>query len=81
MDASPPPVLVRSSTFDDEGTPTRRVPLIEKGVLTNFLHSAGTAKRMGAEPTGHANIGAKVTVSPSFFWTCWQSATRSAAVG
>lgn len=58
---------IGSSTFDDEGTPTRRVPLIEQGVLTNFLHSAGTAKRMGAQPTGHANIGAKVTVSPSFF--------------
>ena len=54
-------------TFDDEGTPTRRVSLIENGVLTGFLHSAGTAKRMGAQPTGHANIGAKVTVGAHFF--------------
>jgi PmbA protein len=53
--------------FDGEGTPTRRVPLIEAGKLTGFLHSAGTAKRMGATPTGHASMGAKVTVSPDFY--------------
>ena len=55
------------STFDGEGTPTRRVPLITEGILSNFIHSAGTAKRMKAQPTGHANIGAKVTVSPHFY--------------
>ncbi|MBU6228280.1 MAG: TldD/PmbA family protein [Cyanobacteria bacterium REEB459] len=54
-------------TFDGEGTPTRRVGLIEQGVLTHFLHSAGTARRLGASPTGHASIGAKVSVSPSFY--------------
>ncbi|MEO0802035.1 MAG: TldD/PmbA family protein [Cyanobacteria bacterium J06642_2] len=57
---------ISASYFDGEGTPTRRVPLIVDGVLTNFLHSAGTAKRMSAHPTGHANIGAKVSVSPDF---------------
>ena len=41
--------------------------IIENGVLTSFLHSAGTAKRMNAQPTGNANIGAKVTVSPNFY--------------
>ncbi|USR92982.1 TldD/PmbA family protein [Phormidium yuhuli AB48] len=56
-----------SSYFDGEGTPTRRVPLIEGGVLTGFLHSAGTAKRMNTQPTGHANMGAKVTISPDFY--------------
>jgi PmbA protein len=61
------PENVSAETFDDEGTPTRRVPIIEQGVLTQFLHSAGTAKRMGASPTGHAGIGAKVSVSPSFY--------------
>lgn len=61
------PDRVNKVTFDDEGTPTRRVPLIEQGVLTGVLHSAGTAKRLKAEPTGHANIGAKVTVSPHFY--------------
>lgn len=61
------PHNIAVSYFDGEGTPTRRVPLIVDGVLTNFLHSAGTAKRLNAQPTGHANMGAKVTVSPEFF--------------
>ncbi|WP_421656090.1 TldD/PmbA family protein [Leptothermofonsia sp. ETS-13] len=55
------------TTFDGEGTPTRRVTLIENGVLTSFLHSAGTARRFNTQPTGHANIGAKVSVSPHFY--------------
>ena len=61
------PENVGAETFDGEGTPTRRVSLIENGILTNFIHSAGTAKRMNAQPTGHANIGAKVSVSPHFY--------------
>ncbi|MGD1862062.1 MAG: TldD/PmbA family protein [Leptolyngbyaceae cyanobacterium] len=58
---------VSAETFDDEGTPTRRLPIIENGVLSNFLHSAGTAKRMGTKPTGHASIGAKVSIGANFY--------------
>lgn len=58
---------VSGETFDGEGTPTRNLPLIEKGVLVNFLHSSVTAKRMNAEPTGHASIGAKVSISPNYY--------------
>ncbi len=61
------PANIGAETFDGEGTPTRQISLIENGVLKNFLHSAGTAKRMNAKPTGNANIGAKVTVSPNFY--------------
>lgn len=61
------PDNVMSIAFDGEGTPTRRIPLITEGVLTSFLHSAGTAKRLNTQPTGHANLGAKVTVSPHFY--------------
>lgn len=61
------PENIGAQAFDGEGTPTRAIPLIKNGVLSNFLHSAGTAKRMNAQPTGHANMGAKVTVSPHFF--------------
>jgi PmbA protein len=61
------PDNVGAETFDGEGTPTRRVALIDNGVLTGFLHSAGTAKRLNAQPTGHANTGAKVTVSSHFY--------------
>ncbi len=61
------PANIGAETFDGEGTPTRKVSLIENGILTGFLHSAGTAKRMNAKPTGNANIGAKVSVSPNFY--------------
>ncbi|MGD1927859.1 MAG: TldD/PmbA family protein [Leptolyngbyaceae cyanobacterium] len=58
---------VSPEAFDGEGTPTRRLPIISEGVLSNFMHSAGTAKRMGAQPTGHASIGAKVSVGANFY--------------
>ncbi|EFA70843.1 peptidase C69 [Cylindrospermopsis raciborskii S07] len=61
------PANVGAETFDGEGTPTRQIKLIEKGILTSFLHSAGTAKRLNAQPTGNASIGAKVTISPNFY--------------
>jgi PmbA protein len=58
---------IGSESFDGEGTPTRKVTLLEKGVISSFIHSAGTAKRLNAELTGHANMGSKVTVSPHFY--------------
>ncbi|MFN6568773.1 peptidase C69 [Nostoc minutum NIES-26] len=61
------PANIGAESFDGEGTPTRQVSLIENGVLTSFLHSAGTAKRMNTKPTGNASIGAKVSVSPNFY--------------
>jgi PmbA protein len=61
------PENISAETFDGEGTPTRRLEIINNGVLSNFLHSTVTAKRLNAQPTGHANIGAKVTVSPHFY--------------
>ncbi|RLG59550.1 hypothetical protein DRN86_04060, partial [Candidatus Geothermarchaeota archaeon] len=42
--------------FDDEGTPTKKVKIIEKGVLKTFLHNSFTARRYNAELTGHAGI-------------------------
>lgn len=58
---------ISAEGFDGEGTPTRRVDIIKDGVLTGLLHSAGTAKRFGTKPTGHANIGAKITVGAHFY--------------
>jgi len=40
--------------YDDEGTPTRRTKLIERGILVGRLHSRETAAKMGEQPTGNA---------------------------
>ncbi|HEX7001082.1 MAG TPA: metallopeptidase TldD-related protein [Trueperaceae bacterium] len=46
-----------SRPFDSEGTPSRRLVLIEEGVLRSFLHNTDTAARTGQETTGHARRG------------------------
>ncbi len=48
------PGLRGNYQFDDEGTPRRKVHLVQNGVLQGFLHSRETAARMGGEPTGNA---------------------------
>jgi len=40
--------------FDYEGTPRRRVTLIERGVARGVVHDRRTAARAGVESTGHA---------------------------
>ena len=47
------PNLRGSSSMDDEGNPTTRAVLIDKGVLRGFLHNRKTARAMGVAPTGH----------------------------
>ncbi len=61
------PANIGASAFDGEGTPTRRLALLEGGVLRNFLHSEATARAFGVAPTGHAGLGAKVSVGPDWF--------------
>ena len=61
------PGNVGAAAFDGEGTPTRRLSLVDGGVLRHFLHSEATARAFGVEPTGHAGMGAKVSVSPEWF--------------
>lgn len=46
-----------ATPIDDEGIATRRVPLIENGVLQGFVHSGWTARRMGTSSTGSAVRG------------------------
>jgi len=43
-----------SGNVDDEGTPTRKNVLIEKGVLKGYLVDKLNGRRMGMEPTGSA---------------------------
>jgi len=40
--------------YDDEGTPTERTVIIDKGVVKGFMHSRETATQFGTAPTGNA---------------------------
>lgn len=43
--------------FDFEGVATKQLPIIEKGVLKNFVHNTSTAKMFEAETTGNSFLG------------------------
>ena len=66
---------ISSSPFDGEGTPTKRLCLINKGRIENFIHSESTARIFKTKPTGHAGLGSKVSVS-----TDWIVVERSEKV-
>lgn len=44
-----------TSAFDNEGVPRKVTPLIEKGVLKNFIYDLDTAGRAQTQPTGHGS--------------------------
>jgi PmbA protein len=64
------PAGLGSSPFDDEGVPTQTTPIIENGVLRNYLHSAYTARKLGSRPTGNGSRAASgvVTIGPTNFY-------------
>jgi PmbA protein len=64
------PARLGSSPFDDEGVTTRITPIIENGVLRNYLHSAYTARKLGSKPTGNGSRAASgvVTIGPTNFY-------------
>jgi len=51
------PGLFGTSPFDDEGVPSRRTVVIEKGVLKNYLMNTYTARKLGMKTTGNAARG------------------------
>lgn len=51
------PGLFGSSPFDDEGVPTRRTVVIERGVLKSYLLNTYTARKLGLKTTGNASRG------------------------
>ena len=57
---------ISSAPFDGEGTPTKKLCIIYEGVLKNLLHSESTARIFKVNPTGHAGLGSKVSVSPDW---------------
>ena len=42
--------------FDDEGTPTRSTPVIERGTLKSYIHNLTTAGKWKTESTGNAGL-------------------------
>jgi PmbA protein len=46
-----------SRPFDGEGSQTRRTMVVERGVLSRFLHTTATARRANVQPTGNATRG------------------------
>ena len=51
------PGLFGSSPFDDEGVPTRRTAVIERGVLKSYLLNTYTARKLDLKTTGNASRG------------------------
>ena len=51
------PGLFGSSPFDDEGVPTRRTAVIERGVLKSYLLNSYTARKLGMKTTANAARG------------------------
>ncbi len=45
----------RTSAFDNEGVPRKVTPIIDKGILRNFIYDLDTAGRAGVRPTGHGS--------------------------
>ena len=61
------PYRTGSRICDDEGVASRRLPLVEGGVVRHFLYDLQTAGLAGATPTGHGSRGpgGQVGISPS----------------
>jgi len=60
--------LIGSSTFDDEGTASVRLSMIEHGVLKNFYHNLKTAKKANTTSNGHgyrSGYASPVSISPT----------------
>lgn len=51
------PGLFGTSPFDDEGVPSRRTPVIERGVLKSYLLNTYAARKLGMKTTGNASRG------------------------
>lgn len=59
------PHAVGSRPCDDEGVPSARMPLVENGVLRNFLFDMQTAGKVGATTTGSAGRGLTSLPAPT----------------
>jgi PmbA protein len=68
----------RGSRFlDDEGVPTRPMPLVENGVFSNFLYHVESARKEGKASTGHATRGYQGSVSTGWHSMVMPTGTHS----
>ena len=51
------PGLFGASPFDDEGVPSRRTVVIDRGVLRSYLLNTYAARKLGMKTTGNASRG------------------------
>jgi PmbA protein len=51
------PGLFGTSPFDDEGVPSRRTVVVERGVLKSYLLNCYAARKLGLKTTGNASRG------------------------
>jgi len=52
--------------FDDEGVVPAPLPLIERGVLKNFIYDLATARRLDVQTTGHGRRSPSSLPQPEF---------------
>lgn len=57
VDDSTLPGLFGTTPFDDEGVPSRRTVVIERGVLKSYLLNTYAARKLGLKTTGNASRG------------------------
>jgi PmbA protein len=57
IDDATMPGLFGTSPFDDEGVPSRRTVVIERGVLKSYLMNSYAARKLGMKTTGNASRG------------------------
>jgi PmbA protein len=55
---------LRSRPFDAEGVATRRLAVVEDGMLTSWFLDSATARELGFVTTGHAQRGVSSTPAP-----------------
>ena len=73
-----------SYEFDDEGTPSQRTMLIDRGVLQTYLHSSVTARKTGAHRPDRPDAN-RTSIRPSHvcatrsFWPGTATRRRSSA--
>ena len=61
------PLNIAPPFFDGEGTTVSKTVLVEKGCLKGLWHHTLSARAFSTKSTGHARVGAKMSVGPWFY--------------